>query len=211
VTPDDTPTSPTTAVTLAAIYTDLRDLHDEVQALRQGRADAQGHAEELAARLGVIEQLVPTGPPAAAPSYPYRYNELADWVDEVFARVAAGHRTRWCTNWAAHLEARPRLELLWHTWEAAMAAAPGAEPQWAAVDEWWRVRLDHHAAVLLDAGDGPFAGCTPARGTDPGRCSMPPRLAQRPLTVAHDATVAHLDAAARLRAHQHRTAAGAPA
>ena len=43
---------------------------------------------------------------------------------------------------------------------------PDTDPQWAAVDEWLRVRLDHHVDKLLDV-DGPFAGCIPARGADP--------------------------------------------
>ena len=114
----------------------------------------------------------PQPTPQPSPSYPYRYQHLADWVDEVFARLAAAHRAKWCTRWADHAEAHIRLEVLWHTWEAAMAAAPDTDPQWAAVDEWLRVRLDHHVDKLLDV-DGPFAGCIPARGTDPGRCSAP--------------------------------------
>ena len=151
----------------------------------------------------MIEALAPPAASAPAPAYPYRYQELADWVDEVFARLAAGHRAKWCTNWADHGEAHLRLEVLWHTWEAAMAAAPDTDPQWAAVDEWLRVRLDHHVDKLLDV-DGPFAGCIPTRGADPGRCSAPPRLAQRPLVLAHDTAVASLDAAARLQAHSTR-------
>ena len=119
----------------------------------------------------------------------------------MFARLAAAHRAKWCTNWADHSEAKIRLEVLWHTWEAAMAAAPDTDPQWAAVDEWLRLRLDHHVDKLLDV-DGPFAGCIPARGIDPGRCSAPRPLAQRPLLVAHTAAVASLDAAARLEAHR---------
>ena len=140
--------------------------------------------QALSGRLAVIEQMVPQAaqPTPPAPSYPYRYQQLEDWVDEVFARLAAAHRAKWCTNWADHAEAKIRLEVLWHTWEAAMAAAPDTDPQWAAVDEWLRVRLDHHVDKLLDV-DGPFAGCIPARGIDPGRCSAPRPLAQRPLLV----------------------------
>ncbi len=202
VPPPPAPAGPA-PVTLAAILADLHDLHDEVHALSQVRAESVAKADELAARLAVIEQLVPQAAPTAAPSYPYRYQQLEDWVDEVFARLAAGHRAKWCTNWAAHLQAQVRLEALWHTWEAAMAAAPDADPQWAAVDEWIRVRLDHHVAVLLDV-DGPFAGCIPARGADPGRCSAPRPLAQRPLVVAHDAAVSRLDTVARLPGHRER-------
>ena len=187
-------------VTLGAVFADLRDLHDEVQALRHVRRDDTELAASRSARLAVIEQMVPQATPTT-PSWPYRYQQLADWVDEVFARLAAGHRARWCSSWADHAEAQIRLEVLWHTWEAAMAAAPDTDPQWAAVDEWLRVRLDHHVDKLLGV-DGPFAGCIPARGADPGRCSAPPRLAQRPLALAHDVAVARLDAAARLQAHR---------
>jgi hypothetical protein len=198
------PTNPAVPpVTLGAVLADLRDLHDEVQALRQVRSDDADLAAALSGRLAVIEQMVPQAAPATppAPSYPYRYQQLEDWVDEVFARLAAAHRAKWCTNWSDHAEAKIRLEVLWHTWEAAMAAAPDTDPQWAAVDEWLRVRLDHHVDKLLDV-DGPFAGCIPARGIDPGRCSAPRPLAQRPLLVAHTAAVANLDAAARLEAHR---------
>ena len=178
-TPD--PRTPEVApVTLTAVAADVQTLHDQVTALTTAEGRATAAAEQLAQRLTVIEALAPPAATPPAPSYPYRYQELADWVDEVFARLAAGHRAKWCTNWADHGEAHLRLEALWHTWEAAMAAAPDTDPQWAAVDEWLRVRLDHHVDKLLDV-DGPFAGCIPTRGADPGRCSAPPRLAQRPL------------------------------
>lgn len=191
--------------TLSAVFADLQALHEQVDALLAAAGHTDAGTEQLAARLAVIEQLVPqAADPAPAPSYPYRYQHLADWVDEVFTRLAAGHRAKWCTNWAAHAEAQIRLEVLWHTWEAAMAAAPDSDPQWGAVDEWLRLRLDHHAAALLDP-DGPFAGCIPARGADPGRCSAPRPLAQRPLVVAPAAAVAHLDPAAQLAAHRART------
>ena len=182
----------------------MADLHDEVTALRQVHGQADTVTEQLANRLAVLEALTPPTAGAAAASE-YRYQELADWVDEVFARLAAAHRAKWCTNWAAHPEAHIRLEVLWHTWEAAMAATPGTEPQWAAVDEWLRVRLDHHVDKLLDV-DGPFAGCIPARGADPGRCSAPPRLAQRPLVLAHDTALARLEA--HRRRPRHPVAAG---
>jgi hypothetical protein len=203
--PDPAPDLTPTAGQLATVLADVADLHDEVTALRQVHGQADTVTEQLANRLAVLEALTPptAGAAGAALASPYRYQELADWVDEVFARLAAAHRAKWCTNWAAHPEAHIRLEVLWHTWEAAMAAAPDTEPQWAAVDEWLRVRLDHHVDKLLDV-DGPFAGCIPARGTDPGRCSAPPRLAQRPLVLAPDAAVARLDAAARLEAHSAR-------
>ena len=176
----------------AAILAALNDLADEVAALAAARTAADGAADELAARVARVEQLATPGPAESA-GWPYRYQALADWVDEVFARLAASHRAKWCTNWEAHPEARVRLEVLWHTWESAMAAAPGADPNWPAVDEWLRLRLDHHTAVLLDI-DGPFAGCVPTRGAEPGRCSAPPRLAQRPLAVAHAASLARLEA-----------------
>jgi hypothetical protein len=169
-------------------------LADDLAALAAASAAAEARAAELAARLAVLEQLAPADSAAPAPSTArYRYGDLADWVDEVFARLAAGHRARWCTSWDAHPEAVIRLTALWHTWESAMAAGPGADPDWAQVDDWLRVRLDHHIGYLLDQ-DGPFAGCVPARGTDPGRCAAPPRLAQRPLAVVHAAAVAELRA-----------------
>jgi hypothetical protein len=201
--PDLTPT----AGQLATVLADVADLHDEVTALRQVHGQADTVTEQLANRLAVLEALTPptAGAAGAAPASPYRYQELADWVDEVFARLGAAHRAKWCTNWAAHPEAHIRLEVLWHTWEAAMAATPGTEPQWAAVDEWLRVRLDHHVDKLLDV-DGPFAGCIPARGADPGRCSAPPRLAQRPLVLAHDTALARLEA--HRRRPRHPVAAG---
>ena len=175
-----------------ALCAAVADLADELTDLRTAQVTAGAAAGELAARLALVEQLAPN-PAQPAPGWPYRYQALADWIDEVFARLAAAHRAKWCTNWDAHPEARIRLEVLWHTWEAAMAAAPGADPNWASVDEWLRVRFDHHSATLLDI-DGPFAGCVPARGTDLGRCSAPPRLAQRPLTLAHTAALARLEA-----------------
>ena len=130
----------------------------------------------------MIPQAAQPTPPA--PSYPYRYQQLEPTGS---MRCSPG----WplptgrsgAPNWADHAEAHIRLEVLWHTWEAAMAAAPDTDPQWAAVDEWLRVRLDHHVDKLLDV-DGPFAGCIPARGIDPGRCSAPAALAQRPLVLA---------------------------
>ena len=200
--PASTPT-PSEATQLSALLADLADLHDEVEAMRQVRAAADAAVQQLAGRLAVVEQLAA---PPATPSYPYRYQSLADWVDEVFARLATGHRARWCTSWADHAEAHIRLEALWHTWEAAMAAAPGVDPQWAAVDEWLRVRLDHHVGYLLDV-DGPFAGCIPAKGTDPGRCSAPPRLAQRRLVLAPDPALARLEAH-RSRRNRSRVEAG---
>jgi hypothetical protein len=193
--PDPTHGTPGTGLqaSLEAVVAAVADLTDEVTHLAAARATADAAAGELAARLALVEALTPApgGPPPSR--YPYRYEELPDWVDEVFARLAAAHRAKWCTSWEAHPEARIRLQALWHTWEAAMAAAPGADPDWAAVDEWLRVRFDHHTTALLDV-DGPFAGCVPTRGADPGRCSAPPRLAQRPLTVAHDTALARLEA-----------------
>lgn len=177
----------------ARLGADLRDLADEVAHLAAARANADAAAAELAERVAMLEQVAPAAEAGAAVGHPYRYQHLADWVDEVFARLAAGHRAKWCTGWDQHAEARVRLEVLWHTWESAMAVAPGAEPNWAAVDEWLRLRLDHHVALMLDV-DGPFAGCVPARGTDPGRCSAPPRLAQRPLVEARSASLARLEA-----------------
>ena len=190
---------------LATVIADLEALHDHVNTLGAADERRAAAAKKLDARLAQLEAMTPTPQPTPqpSPSYPYRYQHLADWVDEVFARLAAAHRAKWCTRWADHAEAHIRLEVLWHTWEAAMAAAPDTEPQWAAVDEWLRVRLDHHVDKLLDV-DGPFAGCIPAKGTDPGRCSAPPRLAQRPLVLAPDVAVARLDAAARLEAHSAR-------
>ena len=185
----------------ASVAASLSDMHDEVRCLPP-RASTPPTPQKLAAAAGGDRADDPATP-HPSPSYPYRYQHLADWVDEVFARLAAAHRAKWCTSWADHAEAHIRLEVLWHTWEAAMAAAPDTDPQWAAVDEWLRVRLDHHVDKLLDV-DGPFAGCIPARGTDPGRCSAPPRLAQRPLVLAPDVAVARLDAAARLEAHSAR-------
>lgn len=170
----------------------LADLADELAALTAARAAADAAAAVLAERVDLLEQLAPAAAPAAG-GHPYRYDDLPGWVDEVFARLAAGHRAKWCTNWQDHAEAAIRLRVLWHTWEAAMAAPPGGEPDWAAVDDWIRLRLDHHAAVLLDV-DGPFAGCIPARGADRGRCAAPPRLPQRPLRAAHTASLARLEA-----------------
>jgi hypothetical protein len=187
----------------ADLTVDLRDLADEVAALGAARGAAAALAEDLAERVALLEAteraalLAAAGPapqpPAGGAGQPYRYQHLSDWVDEVFARLAAAHRAKWCTSWESHPEARVRLEALWHTWEAATAAAPGAGPDWSALDDWLRIRLDHHTAVLLDV-DGPFAGCVPARGADPGRCSAPPRLAQRPLAVAHAQSLALLEA-----------------
>jgi hypothetical protein len=174
-----------------ALTPDLEDLADEVAGLVAARASAEAAAAELADRVARLEQAAPADSPA--PGVPYRYEDLADWVDEVFARLAASHRAKWCTSWESHPEARIRLEALWHTWESAMAADPGADPNWSAVDDWLRLRLDHHAALLLDI-DGPFAGCVPDRGSDPGRCSAPPRLAQRPLAAVHAASLAVLEA-----------------
>ena len=187
------------AITLAAIHAAVADLADELTDLRTARSTADAAATELATRVALVEQITP-GTAAQAPAWPYRYTRLPDWVDEVFARLGAAHRAKWCTNWEAHPEARVRLEVLWHTWEAAMAAAPDTDPNWAAVDEWLRVRLDHHPGAMLDV-DGPFAGCIPARGADPGRCSAPPRLAQRPLVEAHSASLARLEAHRARRRH----------
>ena len=203
--PEPAPHLPPTAAQLAEVLADVADLHDEVTALRQVNHQADTVIEALAGRLAVLEALTPPTTTGAPVVSEYRYQELADWVDEVFARLAAAHRAKWCTNWAAHPEAVIRLEVLWHTWEAAMAAAPGTEPAWAAVDEWLRLRLDHHGSTLLDI-DGPFAGCIPTRGADPGRCSAPPRLAQRPLVVAHDTALARLEA--HRRRSRHPVAAG---
>lgn len=202
--------------TLAAVLADLETLHSELEALRTSVAAAADGAEQVAARIAVIEQITPAAPAAAPAGQPYRYQALPDWVDEVFARLATTRRAKWCTNWSAHLEAHARLEVLWHTWEAAWAAAPGTDPAWAAVDDWLRLRLDHHTAVLLDV-DGPFAGCVPARGADPGRCAITPALAQRPLVVAHSAAVAQIGDPARaarlaaLHASRSRRPAGARA
>lgn len=167
-------------------------LRDEFDALSTqvtaATATAAHRLTGLADRLAILEQLAMT--PAAQPGggTPYQYASLGEWVDEVFTRLAARHRVRWCSNWEAHLEARARLEALWHTWEAANAPQPGGQPAWSAVDEWLRIVFDHHAAVLLDI-DGPFAACSPF-----DRCSPPPRLAQRVLAKARQTAVARLDA-----------------
>ena len=111
--------------TLAAVLADMETLHSELDALRTAVSAAAHGAEQVAARMAVIEQITPAAPaaPAAAPAgQPYRYQSLPDWVDEVFARLATTRRAKWCTNWAAHLEATARLEVLWHTWEAAWAS-----------------------------------------------------------------------------------------
>lgn len=196
-----TPTSPPGPAG-PALAAQLADLRDTLAGLGAEQAAAAANTEHrlngLAERLAVIEQGPAAGQPAAG--YPYRYGELGDWVDEVFTRIAARHRAKWCTAWEQHLDARLRLEVLWHTWEAAHAAPPGAAPTWAAVDEWLRVILDHHAGVLLDV-DGPFAGCVPHT-----RCAPAPRLAQRALDQLRAAAVARLDAHRR----RARATVGAP-
>jgi Domain of unknown function (DUF4913) len=186
-------THPHTPADAGGLAAGLQDLADEVAHLLAVRRNDAADAAELAARLAVLEQTAAIPEPADGGGYPYRYEALADWVDEVFARLAAAHRAKWCTSWHRHAEARIRLEVLWHTWESAMAAPEGGDPNWSAVDEWIRLRLDHHAGVLLEV-DGPFAGCVPSTRTDPGRCSLPPALTQRPLVPDRSASLALLEA-----------------
>jgi hypothetical protein len=176
---------------LSQVLRELQSLRDELDGLA---TDLTGHGAntdhrlaELADRLAIVEQVAPSVQPTAQ-AHPHRYQSLGEWVDEVFTRLATQHRAKWCTDWEHHLEARTRLEVLWHTWEAAMAAPIGGSPDWASLDEWLRLRLDHHARLLLDV-DGPFAGCIPDE-----RCAPAPRLAQRSLDRSRASSLARLDA-----------------
>ncbi len=176
---------------LSQVLRELQSLREEVETLA---ADLTGYdantahrITEIADRLAIVEQVAPAVQPAAK-AHAYRYQSLGEWVDEVFTRLASKHRAKWCTDWEHHLEARTRLEVLWHSWESAMAAPVGGAPDWAALDEWLRLRLDHHATVLLDV-DGPFAGCIAHE-----RCSPAPRLAQQSLEPSRASSLARLDA-----------------
>ena len=197
-----------------ALVAAVTDLTEQVEALSTAAANdlaergalldrsdhLQVQTEALLERISALETLTPDGVGGPPPSYPYIYPTVGDWVDEVFTRLAAAYRVKWCTAWEDHLEARARLDLLWHTWESAHAAAPGTAPNWAAVDEWTRVIFDHHTPKLLDV-DGPFAGCVPGE-----RCSPPPRLAQRALDT-HTAAAIRLDSYHR-RSRPTRSTAG---
>lgn len=173
------------------LLAELQALREEVESLTAdlaGRgANTDHRLTELSDRLSIVEDVAPSVQPGAA-NHPCRYQSLGEWVDEVFTRLAARHRAKWCTDWEHHLEARTRLEVLWHTWESAMAAPVGGAPDWAALDEWLRLRLDHHATILLDV-DGPFAGCIAHE-----RCAAAPRLAQRAVDRVRAPSLARLDA-----------------
>ena len=160
------------------------DLTTRLDSVEHDLAAAQARVETLTnlAALGQVEQ-----PDTARGS---QHPTLHAWVDDVFSRLAARHQARWCPHWTDHLEAVHRLQLMWHTWEAAHT-----EPaNWAARDEWTRLILDHHTGWLLDR-EGPFAGCTPQR------CALAPRLPQRRHAIDQRAAlVASLDAHRRVAA-----------
>ena len=180
--------------TLEALAAELQTLRAAVDADVDlaTRLDSLEHdLAAVAARVETLTTLAALGQPdTGGVGQGYQNATLAVWVDEVFARLAARHQARWCPRWAGHLEAVDRLQLMWHTWEAAHT-----EPaNWAARDEWTRLILDHHTGWLLDR-EGPFAGCTPQR------CSLAPRLPQRRHeTDQRAALVASLDAHRRVAA-----------
>lgn len=189
--PSETPDMRAALSELAAELHTLRgaaeaslDLATRLDNVEHDLAAAQARVETLTtlAALGAPEQ------PDAARGY--QHPNLHAWVDDVFSRLAARHQARWCPQWAEHLEAVHRLNLLWHTWENAHT-----EPaNWAARDEWTRLIFDHHTGWLLDR-EGPFAGCTPHL------CALAPRLPQqRHDTDQRAVLVASLDARRRVAA-----------
>ncbi len=184
--PGPTPTPPP-VLTLEALAAAVTSLTREVDLLRATaepgvdlatRLDTVEH--ELAgtqARVESVAAVAALSQPAGTPDtsgHAYQFESVADWVDEVFVRLAARHHARWCPRWEAHLEAQARLQLLWHTWEAVH----NDPANHTAHDEWMRVIFDHHTHWLLDR-EGPFAGCTPQH------CAAAPRLPQRPTDDAH--------------------------
>ena len=182
-----------TVTELAAQVEALRDVAETGIDLATRLDTVEHDLGLLLARVETLAALTALGP--ASPAAPgvgagYQYPDLAGWVDEVFARLAARHQARWCTRWHTHLEAVYRLQLLWHTREIAHAEPANHHAR----DEWTRVIFDHHTGWLLDR-EGPFAGCTTER------CAPAPGLQQRPLVRPEPAAVASLDA-------HRRTAAG---
>ena len=131
------------------------------------RADhLEVQTEALLDRISALEILTPGGgrPATELPlQLPHRRGLGRRGVHP--ARGA--YRVKWCTAWEDHLEARTGWTCC-GTPGSAHAAAPGAAPNWAAVDEWTRVIFDHHTPKLLDV-ERPFAGCVPGE-----RCSSPP-------------------------------------
>lgn len=182
------------ADTQAAVADLAAELHTLRSAVEAGldlatRLDNVEH--DLAATQARVETLT-TLAALGQPEHPdtargYQHPTLADWVDDVFTRLAARHQARWCPRWADHLEAVARLTLLWNTWESAHTEPPN----WAARDEWTRLIFDHHTGWLLDR-EGPFAGCSPHR------CALAPRLPQD--IDQRAALVASLDAHRRAAA-----------
>jgi hypothetical protein len=147
---------------------------------------AYSSADALLDEILAASPPLPDPTPSTAGEGPVvtRFDNPTDWVDQVYAVLAAGRRLPWCARWWEHPAALERLVWLWQSWEAAMRRQH-SDP--AAMSDWLRADFDYHRGVL-QAADGPFAECT-AGHTPPA----PPLPATDRHTTGHspdDAAVA---------------------
>ncbi|QIS13933.1 DUF4913 domain-containing protein [Nocardia arthritidis] len=108
-----------------------------------------------------------------------RYPNVVDWVESWFA-PAINRRLwgkpgqpgkRWCPRWWAHPEVVLRLNALWRSWEAAVAA--GATDA-NAMSHWWLNHCEPHLRVVLDSEHGPMALCSQEQHVDRGGLDVEP-------------------------------------
>ncbi|MFG2296813.1 DUF4913 domain-containing protein [Streptomyces sp. NPDC048603] len=77
------------------------------------------------------------------------------YLAHVIRRPLDGTSATWCPRWWDHPEAGARLSALWLAWEH-LRHDPAL-----GMTTWWIQHADPHLRVLMDPGQGPFAGCSP--------------------------------------------------